>query len=88
MPRFANNITRTEAIQLDLSIDRNEPGAESRDRPFGDGDFLFLNRARSPSPPLNDEDCLVVNPVLFSNLPQMVVVFCGVFQQRIADVSC
>jgi hypothetical protein len=42
----------------------------------------------SPSLTLNDEDCFVVNPVLFSNLPQMVVVFCRVLQQRIADVSC
>ena len=40
-----------------------------------------------PSLPLNDEDCFVVNVILFSNLPQMVVVFCGVFHQRIADVS-
>ena len=40
-----------------------------------------------PSLPLNDEDCFVVNVILFSNLPQMVVVFSGVFHQRIADVS-
>jgi len=40
-----------------------------------------------PSLTLDDEDCFVVNPVLFSNLPQMVVVFRRVFQQRIADVS-
>jgi hypothetical protein len=32
MPRVANSITRAEAIQLDLSIDRNEPEAKSRDR--------------------------------------------------------
>ena len=40
-----------------------------------------------PSLTFNDEDCFVVNAVLFSNLPQMVVVFCRVFQQRIADIS-
>ena len=40
-----------------------------------------------PSLPLNDEDCFVVNLILFSNLPQMVVVFCRVFHHRIADVS-
>ncbi len=40
-----------------------------------------------PSLPLNDEDCFVVNPVFFSSLPQMVVVFCSVFQHCSADVS-
>jgi hypothetical protein len=40
-----------------------------------------------PSRPLNDEDCFVVNLILLSNLPQTVVVFCRVLQQRIADIS-
>lgn len=97
MPRVVNNITRTEAIQSDLGIgkpDRNEPGPEPRcrypmpDRPFRNRDFLFLKRACSPSPTLNDEDRFVINLMLFSNLPSMVVIFSGVLQQRVADVFC
>jgi len=47
-----------------------------------------VNSASANSLALNDEDSLVVNPVLFSNLPQMVIVSGSVFQQRIADVLC
>src|SRR5262249_13691133 len=36
---------------------------------------------------LNDEDRFVVQSILFTNLPQTIVFFCGMFQHGSANVS-
>ncbi len=68
------SVVSRRGLTKNLSTDLNLIGF------FRNRDFLFFNRACSSLPPLNDEDCFVINPVLFPNLPQLVVVFCGVFQ--------
>ena len=54
-----------------------------------DGGFVehASGQQHSASLTLNDEDCFVVDLILISSLPSMVVIFCGMLQQRIADVS-
>lgn len=71
-----------------VAVDRETFAFGNDKRGFPSVAVSFLSRDCCPSAPLNNEDCFVVNVVLFSNLPQMLVVFGGVFHQRIADVFC
>ena len=60
-----------------------------RSRVLEDNACHFAKRlSRHSSAPLDDEDGLIVNTVLFANLAETIVFFHRIFQQSVADFLC